>query len=62
MTSISKQGPLKFNIIETQQYFEEGMSELLRNDLTLINNIQRIHQTRFNNFQNFLFCTFRKIN
>lgn len=59
--TFSEQGPKKCSSIEIKQYSENSMSEQLKNFFEKIKCITIDHKTPFNTIQNFVFCSFRKL-
>ena len=59
--TFSEQGPKKCSGIEIKQYSEFSMAELLESFFEKIKCITVDHKTPFNTFQNFIFCSFKKI-
>jgi hypothetical protein len=59
--TFSEQGPLKCSGIAIKQYSETSMSNRLNKFFDKIKCIQVDHQTPGNTIQNFVFCSFRKI-
>ena len=59
--TFSEQGPKKCSGIEIKQYSETSMTIRLKKFFTKIKCITVDHQTPFNTIQNFVFCSFRKL-
>lgn len=59
--TFSEQGPKKCSGIEIKQYSETTMTERLKKFFDKIKCITVDHQTPFNTIQNFVFCSFRKL-
>ena len=59
--TFSEQGPKKCSGIEIKQYSETSMTSRLKKFFTKIKCITVDHQTPFNTIQNFVFCSFRKL-
>lgn len=59
--TFSEQGPKKCSGIEIRQYSETTMSDLLKKHFEKIKCITVDHKTPFDTFQNFIFCSFRKL-
>lgn len=59
--TFSEQGPKKCSGIEIKQYSETTMTDRLKMFFEKIKCITVNHQTPFNTFQNFIFCSFRKL-
>jgi trans-aconitate methyltransferase len=61
IATFSEQGPKKCSGIEIRQYSETTMTNLLKKYFEKIKCITVDHKTPFNTFQNFIFCSFRKL-
>lgn len=59
--TFSEQGPKKCSGIEIKQYSENSMTERLKNFFEKIKCITIDHKTPFDTIQNFVFCSFRKL-
>lgn len=59
--TFSEQGPTKCSGIEIKQYSEKSMTERLMKFFEKIKCIVVDHKTPFNTIQNFIFCSFRKL-
>lgn len=59
--TFSEQGPKKCSGIDIKQYSETSMTEQLKNFFEKINCITVDHKTPFDTIQNFIFCSFRKL-
>jgi 2-polyprenyl-3-methyl-5-hydroxy-6-metoxy-1,4-benzoquinol methylase len=59
--TFSEQGPLKCSGIEIKQYSETSMADRLKLFFEKIKCITIDHQTPFNTIQNFIFCSFKKL-
>lgn len=59
--TFSEQGPKKCSGIEIKQYSENSMTERLKNFFEKIRCITIDHKTPFDTIQNFVFCSFRKL-
>lgn len=59
--TFSEQGPLKCSGIEIKQYSETTMTDRLQNFFEKIRCITIDHKTPSNAIQNFVFCSFRKV-
>jgi SAM-dependent methyltransferase len=59
--TFSEQGPKKCSGIEIKQYSETTMTDRLRRFFEKIKCISVDHKTPFNTVQNFVFCSFRKL-
>ncbi len=59
--TFSEQGPTKCSGIEIKQYSEKSMTERLTKFFEKIKCIVVDHQTPFNTIQNFIFCSFKKL-
>ncbi|HOY97238.1 MAG TPA: class I SAM-dependent methyltransferase [Catalimonadaceae bacterium] len=59
--TFSEQGPKKCSGIEIKQYSEPTMTERLKTFFEKIKCITVDHKTPFDTIQNFVFCSFRKI-
>ncbi|MFY8021349.1 MAG: class I SAM-dependent methyltransferase [Bacteroidia bacterium] len=59
--TFSEQGPKKCSGIEVKQYSENTMTERLKHFFEKVKCIRVDHQTPFDTIQNFIFCSFRKI-
>jgi len=60
--TFSEQGPKKCSGIEIKQYSESSMTERLKTFFEKIKCITIDHKTPFETIQNFVFCSFRKLN
>ena len=58
--TFSMQGPNKCSGMEVKQYSEESMTHLLKKYFEKIKCIRVEHKTPFDNFQNFIFCSFSR--
>lgn len=58
----SKTGPLKCSGLEITQYAEEELKDKFKTSFTPLNCFTEDHLTPFNTTQNFLFCSFKKVN
>ena len=61
IATFSEQGPKKCSGIEIKQYSETSMTHLLKMFFEKIKCITVDHKTPFDTIQNFVFCSFRKI-
>ncbi len=61
MGTFSEQGPDKCSGIPIQKYSESNLTERLQQFFKKIKCIKVDHQTPFDTLQNFLFCSFRKL-
>lgn len=59
--TFSEDGPKKCSGIEIKQYSETTMTERLKNYFERIKCITIDHKTPFDTIQNFVFCSFKKI-
>ena len=59
--TFSEQGPKKCSGIEIKQYSETSMTDRLKNFFEKIKCITVDHKTPFDTIQNFVFCSFRKL-
>lgn len=59
--TFSEQGPTKCSGIEIKQYSEKSMTERLMKFFEKIKCIVVDHKTPFNTIQNFIFCSFKKL-
>ena len=59
--TFSDQGPEKCSGIKIKQYTEQSLPVLLKRFFKKIKCIRVNHQTPFNTIQNFVFCSFRKV-
>ncbi len=59
--TFSDQGPKKCSGIEIKQYSETSMTDRLKDSFEKIKCITVDHQTPFATIQNFVFCSFRKL-
>ena len=59
--TFSEQGPKKCSGIEIKQYSETTMTDRLKNLFEKIKCITVDHKTPFETIQNFVFCSFRKL-
>jgi len=60
--TFSEQGPKKCSGIEIQQYSETTMTNRLIKFFEKVNCITVDHKTPFDTIQNFIFCSFKKLN
>ena len=60
--TFSTSGPEKCSGLPIKQYSEQSLSAVLKNWFEKIKCITTNHVTPFNTIQNFLFCSFKKIN
>jgi ubiquinone/menaquinone biosynthesis C-methylase UbiE len=60
--TFSTEGPEKCSGLPVKQYSEQSLSSLLKKWFEKIRCITADHRTPFNTIQNFLFCSFKKIN
>lgn len=60
--TFSEEGPKKCSGIEIKQYSEKTMVEKLNRFFTKVKCITIDHATPFNTIQNFIFCSFKKLN
>jgi len=60
--TFSKNGPLKCSGLEITQYAEEELKDKFKNNFTPLNCFTEDHLTPFDTTQNFLFCSFKKVN
>jgi hypothetical protein len=59
--TFSEQGPKKCSGIEIKQYSETTMTDRLQKFFEKITCISVDHKTPFDTIQNFVFCSFRKL-
>jgi SAM-dependent methyltransferase len=59
--SFSEQGPTKCSGLEIQQYNEQSLMEIFNKHFEIENCMTENHITPFKTSQNFLFCSFKKI-
>jgi ubiquinone/menaquinone biosynthesis C-methylase UbiE len=59
--TFSEKGPLKCSGIEIRQYSETAITERLKRYFEKIRCINTDHRTPFGTIQNFIFCSFRKL-
>ena len=59
--TFSEQGPKKCSGIEIKQYSETTMTDQLKNLFEKIKCVTVDHETPFDTIQNFVFCSFRKL-
>ncbi|MTI87003.1 MAG: methyltransferase domain-containing protein [Balneolaceae bacterium] len=59
--TFSEQGPKKCSGIEINQYSEQTMAKLLQDFFEKIKCISVDHKTPFDTIQNFIFCSFRRL-
>lgn len=59
--TFSEQGPIKCSGIEIKQYSESSMTKRLETFFEKIRCITVDHKTPFDTIQNFIFCSFRKL-
>lgn len=59
--TFSEQGPKKCSGIEIKQYSETTMTDRLKNFFEKVKCITVDHKTPFDTIQNFVFCSFRKL-
>lgn len=60
--TFSENGPAKCSGIEIKQYTEKSMLNLMKDFFEKIKCIAVDHKTPFNTVQNFIFCSFKKLN
>lgn len=60
--TFSEQGPTKCSGIEIKQYSEVSMADRLKSFFEKIKCITVDHKTPFDTIQNFVFCSFKKLN
>ena len=60
--TFSETGPTKCSGLEIKQYNETSMSYRFEKSFERIKCIEEIHATPFNTTQNFLFCSFKRMN
>lgn len=58
--TFSEQGPKKCSGIEITQYSEASMTSIFSDSFNKISCVTIDHPTPFGNFQNFIFCSFKK--
>ncbi|MBA3649676.1 MAG: class I SAM-dependent methyltransferase [Chitinophagales bacterium] len=61
IATFSNSGPNRCSGLEVHQYTEEELRGRLENGFEKIKCVTENHKTPFNTFQNFLFCSFRKV-
>jgi ubiquinone/menaquinone biosynthesis C-methylase UbiE len=61
MGTFSKEGPFKCSGIEIKQYSEQSMTDRFVGDFEKIKCVNVEHKTPFDTLQNFLFCSFRRL-
>jgi cyclopropane fatty-acyl-phospholipid synthase-like methyltransferase len=59
--TFSENGPTKCSGLPVRQYSETLLSEVLTEHFKKIRCVTEDHETPFHTFQNFLFCSFRKV-
>ncbi|MFY0603353.1 MAG: class I SAM-dependent methyltransferase [Flavobacteriaceae bacterium] len=59
--SFSTNGPLKCSGLEITQYSEQKMTTNFEKSFEKVNCTEEVHQTPFNTTQNFIFCSFNKL-
>ena len=59
--TFSENGPQKCSGLEIKQYSQKSMSDKFENGFKRIKCMEENHQTPFDTVQNFLFCSFQKI-
>lgn len=62
IATFSTEGPGKCSGLPVKQYSEQTLSSLLKNWFEKIKCITVDHTTPYNTIQNFLFCSFKKLN
>lgn len=60
--TFSENGPKKCSGLEIKQYTEASMSNLFNKDFRRVKCIEENHTTPFDTVQNFVFCSFQKLN
>ncbi len=60
--TFSEQGPKKCSGIDIKQYSENSLSQLFYTGFEKLNCFTVEHQTPFNTVQQFVFCSFKKVN
>ncbi len=60
--TFSQNGPTKCSGLEIKQYTETSLSSLFEKDFKRIKCIEETHVTPFSTMQNFVFCSFQKVN
>lgn len=60
IATFSEQGPKKCSGLDIQQYSEEKIDDLFKNEFVKVKCFTEDHVTPFNTKQNFLFCIFKK--
>ena len=60
--TFSENGPTKCSGLEIKQYSETTLQDQLKNGFKKLKCITEDHRTQFDTLQNFLFCSFRKLN
>jgi hypothetical protein len=59
---LSQRGPEKCSMLKVHRYTEEELQQQLSSGFEKIRCITEEHVTPFNTTQNFLFCSFRRMN
>lgn len=59
--TFSENGPIKCSGLNITQYTEESLAKTLQNDFEKIRSLTEDHTTPFDTSQNFLFCSFKKL-
>lgn len=60
--TFSQNGPTKCSGLEIKRYTETSLSSLFEKDFKRIKCIEETHVTPFSTMQNFVFCSFQKVN
>lgn len=58
----SEKGPTKCSGLDIKQYTEKKLSEVFKEGFEKVHCVTEDHKTPFDTIQNFLFCSFKKIN
>lgn len=59
--TFSDKGPKKCSMLDVHQYTEEELQKQLENGFKKLKCVTEDHTTPFNTIQNFLFCSFRRL-
>ena len=60
--TFSENGPQKCSGLEIKQYSQKALTKLFQNDFQVIDCFTEDHTTPFDTIQNFIFCSFKRVN
>jgi ubiquinone/menaquinone biosynthesis C-methylase UbiE len=60
--TFSEHGPQKCSGLEIKQYSQKALTKLFQNDFQVIDCFTEDHTTPFDTIQNFIFCSFKRVN